>query len=142
MKLAFISQTAHGRLHERANALTDELIGTRVQIVCADIMSGPTTSTVAGRQMHNLMRAMRLLRFVHGSELHELRQPVDLDVAVKAILDKAHLVHSVCYPAGPQATSLVIVADPMVLRELAPRFGVEFDPTALFTVVDVDLAQA
>ncbi|HEY2003640.1 MAG TPA: hypothetical protein VGH44_00815 [Candidatus Saccharimonadia bacterium] len=140
MKLVFLSETATGRPVQRVNALTDELVSTRVQIVCADITARPQEYTKAGSQMRYLMRAMRLLRFVTGSELRELRAPVDLEEAVAAILEKGKTINSIPYPVGPRVTSLIVVANAQLLAQLAPHFGLSFDPTLLYNVVEVDLA--
>ncbi len=140
MKLTFISETATGRLHQRANALTAELQGTRVMFWCSDTMSGPMQSSPAGRQIHKLMKAMLGMPYVSGSDFQPLRDTTDLEAVATAIMAEGAELNSYPHPTGPQTTSVVIVADALVLRQLAEHFGATVDPTQLFTVVDVELA--
>lgn len=139
MKLALVSQSATGRNDRRASALVEALEGTRITFMCGRMMSGPRSSTPAGLQIHNLMKVMVGTPFVEGSEFMELRDTSDPDAVARAIRVHGLLLNSFPHPTDPQGTSLVVVADPQFLRRLAVSLGGEFDPTQLYTLLEVAL---
>ena len=138
MKLAFVSETATGRLDDRAREILRITEGTRVVLLAPEIMSGPRASTAAGVQIRRLLVAMKY-QHVYGSSCWQLRNITDLDALKAAIIEEGVALNSYPHPAGPQATSIVIVADTPRLWRLAERFGLEVDPAALVNVIDVDL---
>lgn len=140
MKLAFVPESATGRLQERANALADETEGTRVVFICARILSGPQTSTPAGRLIHRLLVAMGS-HYAWGSDFHPLREVTDLGELEEAIRLEGARLNSYPSPAGPQSTSMVLVADTPRIWRLAERFGVTVDPARLVNAVEIDFRE-
>jgi hypothetical protein len=136
MKLLFISETATGRLHERARALDEATAGTRVVFVCARFFDGPRSTTPAGRLIRRLMQNMTA-RFVSAHDFEPMRETGDLDELAQAIWGEGARLNSLCFPADPQTVSLIVVADTPRLWELAKRLGATVNPAALVNSADV-----